>query len=100
MNKKEYLKSKPECKVTFRLPKDFAAEAKTINLVGDFNNWDTNSTPLTKLKNGEFKVTVNLKKDSEYQYRYLVDNNIWRNEENADKYVMNEYNSENAVVVV
>ncbi|MCF8458187.1 MAG: isoamylase early set domain-containing protein [Bacteroidales bacterium] len=100
MNKKEYLKSKPECKVTFRLPKEIVAEAETVNLVGDFNNWDANSTPMKKLKSGEFTVTVTLQKDNEYQYRYFIDGKIWKNEENADKYLMNEFGSENSVVVV
>lgn len=100
MNKKEYLKSKPECKVTFRLPKEIVAEAETVNLVGDFNNWDVSSTPMKKLKTGEFTVTVSLKKDNEYQYRYLIDGKTWKNDEDADKYVMNEFSGENAVVIV
>lgn len=100
MNKKVYSKTQATCKVTFRLPKAFMDDAQQINLAGDFNNWDTRSAPMRKLKSGEFTISVSLEKDKEYQYRYLVNGNIWKNEENADKYVANNFNSENSVVVV
>ena len=35
--KKQYLKTKPACKVTFRLNANEAGEAATAKLVGDFN---------------------------------------------------------------
>ena len=40
---KQYLKSKPECKVTFSVP---AKEANKVEVAGDFNSWN-----LTELKN-------------------------------------------------
>ena len=36
--KKQYLKSKPVCKVTFSVP---AKEATKVAVVGDFNEWNT-----------------------------------------------------------
>lgn len=98
--KKECFKSKPTCKVTFRLPKDMAQNAKKVFVSGDFNEWKHNSTPMKKLKNGEFKVEVNLQKNKEYQFRYLVDGKTWVNEPEADKYVPNGYGEENSVVCV
>lgn len=100
MQKKEYLKSKPVCKVTFRLTKSFAEGAEQITIVGDFNNWDAQANPMKKLKSGEFTTTINLPKDSEYQYRYILDGNIWKNDDKADKYVPNQFEGENSVVVV
>ena len=47
--KRKYLKSKPKCKVTFRVPKEAVNSAKSINLVGDFNNWDEYANPTTLL---------------------------------------------------
>ena len=35
--KKQFLKSKPVCKVTFSLP---AEEAKKVSVVGSFNEWN------------------------------------------------------------
>lgn len=98
---KKYLKTKPVCKVTFRLPKEAAVSASSVFLVGDFNNWDAKKTPMKSLKNGEFKVTVDLELNKEYQFRYYIDNNKWSNDFNADKYVPTIYgDSENSVVIV
>jgi 1,4-alpha-glucan branching enzyme len=99
--KKQYLKTKPVCKVTFRLQKEVAQAAKTVNIVGDFNNWDIYATPMKKLKNGVFTATLDLGVDTEYQFRYLIDETKWENDGHADKYVPTPYgNAENSVVVV
>ncbi|NNK88901.1 MAG: glycoside hydrolase [Flavobacteriaceae bacterium] len=85
--KKQYLKSKPVCKVTFSVP---AKEADKVAVVGTFNSWDTKATNLKKLKNGTFKGTVDLEKDNSYEFRYLVDGE-YVNDEQADAYAWNEY---------
>jgi len=36
--KKQFLKRKPVCKVTFRIPEEIWNSAKTANVVGEFNN--------------------------------------------------------------
>ena len=51
---KRNLKSRPITKVTFRLPPSAAPDAEKVHLVGDFNDWRTDATPMTRLKNGEF----------------------------------------------
>jgi 1,4-alpha-glucan branching enzyme len=99
--KKKYLKSGPICKVTFRLPREAVPDAESITIVGDFNNWNETDLPLKKLKNGTFTVTIDLQRDREYQYRYLIDSSKWENDWNADKYIPAPYgDSENSVVVV
>jgi len=99
--KKQYLKKKPICKVTFRLPKEASNAAKTVHVVGDFNGWDTHATPMKKLKNGDFSATLDLDMYKEYQFRYLKDSKHWENDWDADKYVPTPFgDSENSVVVV
>lgn len=99
--KKQYLKSKPICKVTFRLPKEDAPQASKANLAGDFNNWSPEKTPMRHLKNGDFTVTVALEPGTEYQYRYVVDGNHWITDTTADKLVYcNSYQCDNSVVTV
>jgi 1,4-alpha-glucan branching enzyme len=99
--KKQFLKSRPVCKVTFRLPKEEAKEARAINVVGEFNNWDVYATPMKCLKNGAFTTTIDLKQGREYQFRYLIDGTNWENDWNADKYIANSYgNCENSIVAV
>ncbi len=97
--RKEYLKSRKACKVTFRLPKIAAADAKSVCIVGDFNNWNLYANPMKKLKNGSYTVTLELEPGREYQFRYLIDGSNWENDWNADKYVKGPYgDSENSVV--
>ncbi|WP_405573350.1 isoamylase early set domain-containing protein [Winogradskyella sp. Asnod2-B02-A] len=93
--KKQYLKSKPVCKVTFSVP---AKEAKSVAVVGSFNEWNTKATELKKQKNGIFKGTLDLAKDTSYEFRYLVDG-TYVNDEQADAFAYSEFASaENCVI--
>lgn len=99
--KKQYLKSKPVCKVTFKLTKEEAKNADSVKLLGDFNGWDKASQPMKKLKSGGFTATVNLDKGNEYQFRYLLDGKEWENDWNADQYIPSDLAYEdNSVVAV
>ncbi|TVZ58695.1 AMP-activated protein kinase-like protein [Flavobacteriaceae bacterium MAR_2010_105] len=92
---KQYLKSKPVCKVTFTVP---AEEAKKVAVLGSFNEWNAKkAVALKKLKNGTFKGTVDLEKDNSYEFKYLVDG-TYVNDEQADAYVWNNVGSENGVL--
>ena len=99
--KRKYLKSRPTCKVTFRVSKEAVNSAKSINLVGDFNNWDEYANPMRSLKNGAFSATIDLEINREYEFRYWIDGKYWDNDWAADKYVPTVYgDSENSVIVV
>lgn len=101
ITKKQYLKSKPMCKVTFRLPADIANAAQEANVVGEFNNWDVTATPMKRLKDGTFTITIDLERDREYQFRYLLDRKQWENASNADRYVTTPFgDSFNSIVIV
>jgi 1,4-alpha-glucan branching enzyme len=98
---KKNVKGKNISKVTFVLGREAAPGAKTVMLAGTFNNWDPTSTPLKKDKSGNFKITLELEKGKEYQFRYLIDGTKWENDWQADKYVMAGIGAtENSVVVV
>ena len=98
--KKQFLKTKTVCKITFILPEDISISANRVNLAGDFNNWDIESIPMKKAKSGEFTASVELEKGREYQFKYLIDGRAWLNETEADKFVLNEFQSENSVIVL
>lgn len=83
--------------VTFSLPAQVQGEH--VYLVGDFNNWDETTTPMTRADDGSFLVTLNLEKGREYQFRYLVNGEEWHNDWNADRYVLNPYSGDNSVLV-
>ncbi len=99
--KKTYFKTKDTCKVNFRLPKETADDANNVKLVGEFNNWDINATPLKKLKNGTFSGNLELQKGKEYQFRYLIDKQRWEDEQGADKFVSTPFkDAKNSVIVL
>jgi 1,4-alpha-glucan branching enzyme len=92
---KQYLKSKPVCKVTFSI---LAEDANEVAVVGNFNEWNAEAVQLKKLKNGTFKGTVDLEKDNSYEFRYIVDGD-YINDDQADAYAWNDYASaENGVL--
>lgn len=97
--KKQYLKTRPVCKVTFRVSKEAAQDAQSIILAGDFNDWDTQAIPMNPLKSGEFTAMVELDTNTpEYQFRYLYDGERWENDWEADAYAENGVDGENSVV--
>ncbi len=95
--KKQFLKSKPVCKVTFSIE---AEDAKKVSVVGSFNDWNAKKAPLKKLKSGTFKGTIDLETESSYEFKYIVDGE-YVNDTAADSYVWNDFaGAENSVVTV
>ena len=87
---KKSLKVRPECRVTFTYqPGDGGKH--DVELRGDFNDWGKQSLPLKRQRDGSYRLTVNLPRDGEYAFRYLVDDEHWDNDEAADAYVPNPY---------
>ncbi|HEB69669.1 MAG TPA: glycoside hydrolase [Desulfobulbus sp.] len=98
MLKKNYTKTKKSCRVTFKYANEEQAESAV--LAGEFNDWSLTATPMKRLKNGTFSVTVTLKSGYSYRFRYVLDGNVWVNDPEADSYAANEYGEENSVVSV
>lgn len=97
---KQFLKSKPVCKVTFELAPE-QVSGNQVLLLGDFNNWDSEGTQLKKQKNGNYKATLELPVGNELQFRYLIDGESWINDDAADKYVPSGVSADlNSVVVL
>lgn len=84
--KKQFLKSRPICKVTFRLPKEAVDGAEAVHLVGDFNEWNETATPMKALKNGSFTVTLDLETGREYHYRFKLDGDTWKNDPETESF--------------
>ena len=95
--KKQFVKTKPVCKVTFSVE---AKEANVASVVGDFNNWDQEAGALNKLKNGTFKGDFDLNKDASYEFKYVIDGQFV-NEPEADSFRWNDYaGAENSVLSI
>jgi 1,4-alpha-glucan branching enzyme len=75
-------------KVTFILPAEVVDNATSGIILGEFNNWDdTRATSLKKQKDGSMKATLTLEAGRTYQYRYLLNDGRWVNDQTADKFV-------------
>ena len=83
-------------KVTFDLPAE--VEGETVYLLGEFNDWQT-SHAMKRMKDGHWRVSVDLEPNREYQFRYLVNGSEWHNDWEADKYVPNPYSGDNSVII-
>ena len=95
--KKQFIKTKPVCKVTFSVE---AKDASQASVVGDFNNWSLEDGALNKLKNGTFKGVFDVNKDAAYEFKYVIDG-VFVNEPEADSFKWNEFaGNENGVLVV
>lgn len=100
MIKKQYLKNKPVCKVTFTLPKEAAEGAKEVKLLGDFNDWSWETGTPMKAGKKEYTATLELETGKSYQFRYMLDQHRWENDHAADMYVPNEFGGDNSVVIL
>jgi len=84
--KKQYLKSKPVCKVTFSIDAEIINGGKEVAILGEFNSWDPSESVMRKLKDGSFTKTIELEVGQDYQFRYLIDGTRWVNDTQADKF--------------
>ena len=98
MLKKTYSKTGRSCRVTFELPPEVNAE--TACLCGEFNEWDKTAQPMKRRRDGKLSLTISLKPGQEYRFRYLLDDERWENDWNADAYMPNTFGSEDSVVKV
>lgn len=79
-------------------PQDFTfvtAAARSVQLVGDFTNWENHPIPLHRESNGVWHTAIRLKPGTHY-YRYLVDGQ-WRDDPECSVKVPNPFGSLNAV---
>ena len=96
MIQKTYFKTKDYCKVKFT----FAPEnAETVEILGLNSDWE-NGIILKKKKDGTFFTEVSLPKDTQQQFKYLVNKTEWVNDTEADSELENEYGGTNSILVL
>jgi 1,4-alpha-glucan branching enzyme len=96
MIQKTYFKTKDYCKVKLSFNYD---NAETVAVLGLNNDWD-NSILMSKKKDGTFTCDVSLPKNSQHEFKYLVNDSIWLNEPEADQENPNVFGGSNSVLVV
>lgn len=97
---KQYVENSNKCRVTFRLLREVARNPQSVTVVGDFNDWDKSKSPMTRLPGGDFVVTIEVDRNREFRYKYLIDGHRWEIDWYADKFVRNDQGSKDSVVIV
>lgn len=96
MIQKTYFKTKDYCKVKFAVNVE---NAETVEILGLNSDWE-NSIIMSKKKDGSFSSEVSLPKNTEHEFKYRVNDELWMNEPDADSEKTNEFGSINSVLVV
>ena len=89
-------------KITFTLSAEVVGNATSGLLLGEFNNWDYNEgIKLEKQNDGSMKTVASLEPGKTYEYRYLLNDGRWVNDQSADRYVhISGLHVENCVINV
>jgi predicted flap endonuclease-1-like 5' DNA nuclease len=89
-------------KVNFVLAANIVAGATDGVLLGEFNNWNTGTAiKLNKENDGSLTATLELEAGATYQYRYLLSDGRWVNDDRAEQYRHADgYQIENCVIHV
>lgn len=85
------------CIVHFWLPE--AVAERSVHIVGDFNSWDTQATPMHRDGQGFWRATLELETGRVFRFRYWVDNERWLYEEKPDARVFHRQGMANAVLI-
>lgn len=77
----------------------FDGAAKSVTLVGDFNDWQPTATPLTRMRNGLWTVTMPLA-PGRHVYAFMIDDTLVMADPRAPKAGDADYGREGSVVMV
>jgi len=94
MLNKRFFKTKEEAEITFEC--DYQ-HADKIELVAEFNDWQPVEMQFVKSRQ-IFKSKHRLPMNKQFQFRYLIDGEVWENDKQADGYLANEFGTENSLV--
>jgi 1,4-alpha-glucan branching enzyme len=85
-----------QTRVTFRR-RTTKGESR-VAVVGEFNSWSSETHQMTAEGDGSWVVTVTMSPGRTYRFRYLVDDEHWENDWEADDYVDNDFGGQDSVV--
>ena len=100
---KSFSKKSGKYKVKFQIPcEQLPADimASQINIVASFNNWSITETPMKVADGIGFEKEVSLN-PGRYEFRYLINDQHWYNDWEADGYEPNRLqNADNCILVL
>jgi len=96
MIQKTYFKTKDYCKVKFTFKDE---NAETVEILGLNSDWQ-NAIIMSKKKDGSFTCDVSLPKNTQHEFKYRVNEELWLNEPEADSQNPNAFGGSNSVIVI
>ena len=96
MISKTYFKTKDYVKVKFSVKPE---QADTVAIAGLNGDWKT-LIYMSRKKDGNFTADVSLPKNSQHEFKYLVNENEWLTEPEADNESYNPFGTVNSVLVI
>ena len=96
MISKTYFKTKDYVKVKFSVNPE---NAETVAIVGLNDDWET-LVYMSRKKDGNFSADVSLPKNSQHEFKYLVNENEWLIEPEAVNQSHNPFGTVNSVFVI
>ena len=82
--------------VTFRMPP--LDDVVELYLCGDFNDWQVKGLPLTLESDGTWVAKLVLDAGKSYRFRYHDNQGRWLNDREADRYIANDFGSDDSVL--
>ena len=96
--KKQFVKTRKKCKVTFQLPVKAANGGKEVRVLGDFNDWSWEEGIPMNAQKHVYSAEAELPMNQSFQFRYMIDERDWENDWEADDYVPTPFGVDNSVV--
>ncbi len=94
-SKKRMTRKASSKRVTFTFD---APDAHHVTVAGTFNEWNSQRTPLKRLKTGTWKGNLTLQPGA-YEYKFVVDGN-WITDPKNQKAVDNTFGTRNSLIEV
>ena len=76
-----------------------APSASQVHIVGDFNDWDSEASPLQRMDQGVWTITIPLA-PGRYQYTFVVDGTSWVADPGAPRTLEDDFGRPNSIITV
>jgi hypothetical protein len=76
-----------------------AESASRVTIVGDFNDWDPEASPLQQMGKGVWTITIPLA-PGRYQYTFVVDGTSWVADPGAPRTLEDDFGQPNSIITV
>jgi hypothetical protein len=76
-----------------------APSASRVHIVGDFNDWDSEASPLQRMGQGVWTITIPLA-PGRYQYTFVVDGTVWVADPVAPRTLEDDFGQPNSIITV